>query len=300
LNLRALYFHLGIGYGLSNALGEWTMSSVNTSRASTSASSYSDLSSKDMATDVYRAFRGSGFSDAQSQALTAEINRENNFQQKYLFGTHPDRANKATNVGMLSWQGDRVPELMSFMSERGVIDSDGGIIPGREALQAQTDFIRQEMETNPSYKRTRDRFLANPDVAPGEAAQVLGDNYIRWRRTDPEYASSGNDRIEAGYALLRGVGAETLDLDLDVVRPRSRPDTTGGVEAALRLLLDEDGGSEGKDYKSTMSGLSMLGSAFSSPEVKPITSTASVQRGGGGRDALSRFEGLASLGGGGK
>tara|TARA_R110000851_G_scaffold105456_1_gene223803 strand:+ start:62 stop:733 length:672 start_codon:yes stop_codon:yes gene_type:complete len=101
-------------------------------------------------------------------------------------------------------------------------------------------------------------------------------------------------------SIILGTGSSGLG-SLGDVRPVSRPDTQGGLEAALRLLLDEDGGSEGKDYKSTMSGLSMLESAFSSPEFKPVKSTASVQRGGGGGgNALSRFEGLASLGGGGK
>jgi hypothetical protein len=274
------------------------MQSDNTSRAPSGSRDYLDMSTRDMAPDVYSAFRGSGFSDAQSQALTAEINRENSLRPQYLFGTHLDPANNATNVGMLSWQGDRAPAALSFMRDRGVLDADGGIIPGREALQAQTDFIRQEMETDPSYARTREKFLGNPDIEPSEAARILGDNYIRWRRLDPEYASSGRDRIEEGYALLRGEGG-LGSLDLDTFRPQSRPDTTGGVEAALRLLLEEDGGTEGKDYDSAMSGLSMLESAFSAPRTAPIEATASVQRAAPSSSPrpLSRFEGLASLGG---
>jgi hypothetical protein len=93
-----------------------------------------------------------------------------------------------------------------------------------------------------------------------------------------------------------GLGSLSPESRPGSTRPQSRPDTTGGIEAALRLMLDEDGGSEGRDYDSAMSGLAMLESAFSTPEVAPVESTASVQRGGGG-NALSRFEGLASLGG---
>ena len=82
-------------------------------------------------------------------------------------------------------------------------------------------------------------------------------------------------------------------------RPQSRPDTTGGVEAALRLLLEEDGGTEDSDYDSAMAGLSMLESAFSAPRTAPIEATASVQRGAPSSSPrpLARFEGLASLGG---
>jgi len=115
--------------------------------------SYGDLNTRDVATDVYTAFRNSGFSDAQAQALTAEINRENNMQQKYLFGNHPDDYNKKLNVGMLSWQKDRAPAVMDFLTKRGVVGEDGAITPGFDALQAQTDFIRQEMETNPLMLR---------------------------------------------------------------------------------------------------------------------------------------------------
>jgi hypothetical protein len=273
---------------------------------STSPSSYSDLSYKDMAGEVFKSFRESGFSDPQARALTAEINRENNLKQKYLFGSHKDPANNATNVGMLSWQGDRAPAAMEFMRERGVIGEDGRIIPGRAALQAQTDFIRQEMETNPSYAKTREQFLENPDVDANTSARVLGDNYIRWRRTDPEYAASGNQRIAEGYALLGGEGGTgssgsggtgSSGAGLGSLPEAGRPETEGGVEAALRLLLESDGGEEaaGRDRtKAVMTGLSALGQAFDRPKFSPVKSSAKVQRGRGG-DPLSRFEGLASL-----
>jgi len=187
---------------------------------------------------------------------------------------------------------------MEFMRERGVVGEDGRIIPGRAALQAQTDFIRQEMETNPSYAKTREQFLENPDVDANTSARVLGDNYIRWRRTDPEYADSGNQLIAEGYALLGGEGGTGSSGEgLGSLPEAGRPETEGGVEAALRLLLESDGGEEaaGRDRtKAVMTGLSALGQAFDRPKVSPVKSSATVQRGSGG-DALSRFEGLASL-----
>jgi hypothetical protein len=78
------------------------------------------------------------------------------------------------------------------------------------------------------------------------------------------------------------------------VRPKSRPDTIGGVEAALRKLLEDDGGSEDRDYGHVMSGLASLSKAFGPRPMKSVGSSAQVTRGRGG-DALSRFEGLASL-----
>lgn len=195
---------------------------------------YAELGRKDIATDVYRAFRDAGFSDQQSQALTAEINRENSFRPEFLFGSHTDPANEARNVGMLSFQGDRAPAVLSFLRERGLADDAGNITPSYESLQAQAEFILQEMETNPAYAETRKSFLANPNVDPETAHRVLGDNYIRWRRTDPEFRDSGYNRIGEGYGLLTGqeVDANTTHN----LRPVARPER--GDQAENKSFLD--------------------------------------------------------------
>lgn len=151
---------------------------------------------------VFDSFKAAGFSDAQAKALTAEINREGGFNPAFLFGTHTDAANKATNVGMLSWQGDRANRLMSFMADRGLIDPSGRITPGQDALNAQAEYLRWEMENDPSYTRTRETFLANPEIDPETAHEILGKNFIRWRIDDPAYRGSGFDRIYEGYDLL--------------------------------------------------------------------------------------------------
>jgi hypothetical protein len=151
---------------------------------------------------VFDSFKAAGFSDAQAKALTAEINREGSFNPAYLYGSHTDAANKATNVGMLSWQGDRADRLMSFMADRGLIDPAGRIVPGQEALNAQAMYLRDEMENDPSYARTRETFLGNPNIDPDAAHDILGKNFIRWRIDDPKYRGSGFDRISEGYDIL--------------------------------------------------------------------------------------------------
>jgi len=151
---------------------------------------------------VFDSFKNAGFSDAQAKALTAEINREGSFNPAYLYGSHTDAANKATNVGMLSWQGDRANRLMSFMADRGLIDPAGRIAPGQDALNAQAEYLRWEMENDPSYAKTRETFLANPEIDQETAHNILGKNFIRWRIDDPKYRGSGFDRISEGYDLL--------------------------------------------------------------------------------------------------
>lgn len=263
------------------------MADPNYSRAQAAPTSYGDLNTRDVAADVYTSFRNSGFSDAQAQALTAEINRENSMQQRYLFGTHSDPSNKATNVGMLSFQGARAPAVMDFLTERGVVGEDGAITPGLDALQAQTDFIRQEMETDPSYSETREQFLAVDDIDPSTAARVLGDDYIRWRRLDPKYSESGYNRISEGYALLRGdaegVPSVTANSVLGSTRPKAPPDGRQSnnnspldylSEAVKYLDLSEMSGGAGK--------------------ATDLGTRITPRRAGGGARALKRL-GLASL-----
>jgi len=151
---------------------------------------------------VYNAFTNAGFSDAQAKALTAEVNRENSFQDRYLYGTHSDPYNRATNAGMISWQGPRHDSFMNYMRDAGRVDDSGSLIPGQETLDAQAKFVRYEMENVPDYSRTANEFLANPDIDPNTAAEVLGDNYIRWRRTDPAYSAAGYANLSSGYATL--------------------------------------------------------------------------------------------------
>jgi hypothetical protein len=248
---------------------------------------YEDLSRRDIATDVFSAFRNSGFSDAQARSLTAEINRENSMQQKYLFGSHPDPANKATNVGMLSWQGDRAPQVMDFLRERGALSEDGSITPGFDALQAQTDFIRHEMENNPSYARTREEFLSNPDVDRSTAARVLGDDYIRWRRTDPEYSGSGYGRINEGYTMLEGEGGEGVSARsvLGSRRPESRPE---GLAALFSELEDRKERGRGDAIMRLLS--SVMEGQQSSAQAPEVSLRPRLSRGDPNFDPLRRFD----------
>jgi hypothetical protein len=144
--------------------------------------------------DIYSAFRGAGFSDAQARALAAETGRETGLQSSFLYGTHSDPANKATNFGLMSFQGNRRTSVLDFLRQAGRVNEKGEVIPGPETLLAQAQFVRREMETAPEYARTREQFLANPNVDSETAAAVLGRNYIRWRFDDPRYAGHHETR----------------------------------------------------------------------------------------------------------
>ena len=102
---------------------------------------------------LYNAFVKGGMTPEGAKTMVAQINRENNFQEQHLFGTHIDAANRATNIGMLSWQGDRGQRLLKYLSDRGLVRG-GQMVKGDAALQAQAQFLVHEMSTSPQYSQS--------------------------------------------------------------------------------------------------------------------------------------------------
>lgn len=137
---------------------------------------------------VYKAFRHAGLSDNQARIITAEVGRENDYQSKFLFGGHNDPHNKKYNLGLISWQKERGEKLYKYLKDLGLIQNNQ-IVKTQEALNAQAMFALQEMTTNPRFDKTKNQFLANPDISYDEGTEVLGKNYIAWRYTDAKYAS---------------------------------------------------------------------------------------------------------------
>lgn len=138
---------------------------------------------------TYNALIKAGYSDNQAKHLLEEIGRENGFQTSLLLGTHSDPANRATNMGLVSWQGERRTALINHLKKDGVMDSSGKWIANKQAIiESQARFMRQEMN---KYKRTVKEFLNNPDVDRATSIRTLGEDYIAWRIKDPQYRAIG-------------------------------------------------------------------------------------------------------------
>ena len=165
------------------------MDGITSANAGANGATAANLSEKQNKNQmmVYESFRNAGLSDAQARAMTAEVGRENSYQDKYLFGGHIDPANNEYNLGMFSWQKARGRKLYKHLESKGMV-KNGKIIRSQEALNEQARFAVNEINTDPSYSRTKKEFLNNPNVSYGKANEVLGNNYIRWRYTDPKYA----------------------------------------------------------------------------------------------------------------
>lgn len=140
---------------------------------------------------VYSALRRAGFSDRQSRIFTAEIGREGSYKHSNIFGVHGDPKNGYANIGMISWQKERNPRLVSWMTKAGLM-SGKNMARTQASIDMQAKFIMHEIMTDPAYKRTKTTFLGNPNVSYNVGKEVLGNNYIRWVYTNSNHSGHKN------------------------------------------------------------------------------------------------------------
>ncbi|AVH82469.1 Uncharacterised protein [Moraxella catarrhalis] len=107
----------------------------------------SNKSRDDLIMGTYTAFRKAGFTDGQARYLIGEVNRENGFSAKTMFGSHSDHANGANNFGFISWQQGRRTNLFKFLKDRGIDVKESGIPQTQASLDAMAAFFMQEMKS---------------------------------------------------------------------------------------------------------------------------------------------------------
>ncbi|OOR84929.1 hypothetical protein B0180_02035 [Moraxella canis] len=127
----------------------------------------------DLIMGTYTAFRRAGFTDGQARYLVGEVNRENGFSAKTMFGAHSDHANGASNFGFISWQQGRRTNLFKFLKDRGIDVRESGIPQTQASLDAMAAFFMQEMKSggitlsqyrNGTYDTRNFLKQANPDL----------------------------------------------------------------------------------------------------------------------------------------
>lgn len=176
---------------------------------------------------VLQALKNAGLNDNQARILGAEIGRENGFQSRYLWGYHSDPANKAKNIGLISWQGARATALEKRLSQAGLL-KNGKMVQSQEALDVQAKFLVDEIKSNSAYAETRKKFLENPNVDYATGNRVLGRNFIRWAYDNPKYASGHKSR-DKYYQQLGGVvaqGGSSSPTSTDTTTSTSTPTTS--------------------------------------------------------------------------
>ena len=173
------------------------MKSSETPNQKKTATSVSVKGNMNYAQQIYASLREHGLSAQQARIMTAEIGRENSFNPDFLFGSHTDPKNGATNVGLISWQGIRAKKLIAELTAKGLY-KNGKITRSKASLDEMVKYMLSEISNNPAYSKTKKEFLDNPNVAYDKGNKILGDNYIIWRQDDPKY-KSGHDRRDAFF-----------------------------------------------------------------------------------------------------
>jgi len=120
---------------------------------------------------VYKAFIELNLDSTLAAALTAEVGREGEYLEINMFGTHKDDGNSKTNLGIISFQGNRRENLISFMKARGFELVDNQFPKTEECIKAQAAFIVSELEG--TYKDIYGVILQ--EIEKGATADDLSD-----------------------------------------------------------------------------------------------------------------------------
>jgi len=127
---------------------------------------------------VYQAYRNQGLSKNQAATMTSEVGRENDFNDRFIFGTHTDLAG-GQNIGMISMQGDRNTKLRAYLTRMGLM-KNGVMEQSQRAIDAQAAFQVAEMKSG-LYPKA-EKFLANPNIGRDEGSELMGTGYVKWAK----------------------------------------------------------------------------------------------------------------------
>lgn len=148
---------------------------------------------------VYQALSKAGLPDQMARYFTSEVGREGNFASKYLFGSHSDHNNQAINTGMLSWQKIRSTNLTAFLKSKGVLNEKGGIKQTQAALDAQAEFLVNELFNTKEYSQSKNAVLSGKSYK--QLQQTVGNNFVGW---DIKGSKLSNKQVSDAIARMDG------------------------------------------------------------------------------------------------
>lgn len=178
-----------------------------------------DKKEKDYQMMVYEAWRNAGLSEQQAKIMTAEVGRENGYNPKYLFGYHKDNNNGKTNIGMLSWQGDRATEAEQRLRSSGLLKGIK-ITQSQESLNLMAQYAVYEMLNKSRFAKTKNEFLANPNIDTQKGFDIAGRNFIGWdmdgKKIDAQKHIKKRDDYYAQITAKVGNGDVVKDFQKDL------------------------------------------------------------------------------------
>ncbi|MBJ8477171.1 hypothetical protein [Acinetobacter bereziniae] len=127
---------------------------------------------------VYQGFIKNGLPDSIARYFTAEVGREGDFLSKNIFGTHKDKNNNETNIGIISWQKTRAKNAKQELNSKGLLDSNGNIKRIQEAVDAQTAIVVYELLNKKEYTPSKNAIMNGKSYK--DLQQTVGNNFIGW------------------------------------------------------------------------------------------------------------------------
>lgn len=88
-----------------------------------------------------------GWTDNAIAAFVGNIGRENNFNWKYIAGSHTDPKNKVTNFGIISWQGSRLDGVKKALKDAGLLQENGSAKRSQSSISTMVKFADSEMNS---------------------------------------------------------------------------------------------------------------------------------------------------------
>lgn len=178
---------------------------------------------------VYNAFLSAGFSARQAAILTAEVGRENSFNDASLFGTHYDpKKAHIVNGGMISFNQDRKKDLDKVMFANGLVEKGGvgtaSYVKGQASLNIMAAYMYKELTTEKKYASSW-KALNDDSLTKDQVHYAVGKNYIVWRVDDAAFNVNGNKN--------RKFFAEKLDTELqEQAKLQYAPSPLSGIRGA--------------------------------------------------------------------
>lgn len=140
------------------------------------------------------------------KVMLGQIGREGSFDFSNLRSSHGDAANGKSNIGIISFQGSRHTNLKNYLASKGLYKNGQVVGTDEQLVQANVDFMMNEINSNPKYAKTKSVLTSNNK---DEIWLTTSDNYIAWARKNPKFAADGTRNFNTFYgAASNGVSTD--------------------------------------------------------------------------------------------
>lgn len=169
------------------------------------------------------------------KVMLGQIGREGSFDFSNLRSSHGDAANGKSNIGIISFQGSRHTELKNYLASKGLYKNGQVVGNDEQLVQANVDFMMNEINNNPKYGKTKSVLTSNNK---DEIWLTTSDNYIAWARKNPKFVADGTRNFNTFYGAANS-GVST-DIKTGVSQNVDNSDTNKKANIDEAIATDQE------------------------------------------------------------